>query len=180
MHDLDAALLQEPLLETLRLFSGPAHLERVQLVESQVPEAMLNSDCACEVGGGASVSGRVVSEKERHAVLRAGGGEGARATPVAVDLLVEDQRIEDALRLERVEAVAASFAIEDGEVEAGVERRSRRTCSLQFSQGRGELADAACCRNAFGSDSGGGEAVHRGRLGGHGHARVDCPRRRSL
>ncbi len=103
-------------------------------------------------------------------------GQLAAALAVAVDVLVDDVRVDDGPGGERGQAVAAGLAVQDGEVEPGVHRDDRDARGDDLAERGEDVGDDLGGRLALGAGPRGADAVDLLRLGGDVDAGVGEPR----
>ncbi len=121
-------------------------VQRRQVEGAQLGERL--AEAPCHAGGGERVGVRGVRLVERDVVVRADRAERALALAEAVDLLVEHVGVDDehaGLATDavdqRLDAVAARFAVEAREVEASVEGDDRHALKELLGERGDDLLD---------------------------------------
>lgn len=133
--------------------------------------------------GGNRIGVGCVSVIERDTVMLTDRAQGALSAPEAVELFVEYARIDDEHPIrsadpveQRPKPVPMGLAIQDGQVEARIERDDRHTAPQLFGQRSRDLLDCLTRDAPLGLRPLGGDAMHRSRASGYLDAGIHQPR----
>ncbi|AFM10471.1 hypothetical protein PIS_082 [Saccharomonospora phage PIS 136] len=107
--------------------------------------------------------------------MRGDNSEFAGTLAVAVDVLVDHQRVDHDPAVEFTAVVSAEFAVEEGEVVGSVVDDHGQAVAPGVDQMHGDFVDDLCGGAAVGAGVVGGDTVHRSGFVGDVHTRVGEP-----
>lgn len=172
---VEPADAHEVLGEARRLRSGPPDLMRVEL-RGRFGETELTRERLRDTSGGDGVGRRFMGALQRHGIVRRHHFERAPATTVAVEGLVDHERIDHGGRVcQGLDSVTDRFTGEQGEVVRRVVGDDGHPLIEQRSQRGGDLGDDLVRRPSLRSCVHGGDAVHSGRSFGNRDSGVCDP-----